>query len=447
MYFPEQQEYKISNKSEEELKRLTLDENMTEIQRAYHILTKGQQIQKKAIYSCLAKILPKGFDQLFKVVMEEVLQQDEDNQIVAGKQFQKLLKEQQLKDHQLQQIYELCVQILKIWSQPVLEEWCDTMDLVLRKIELKPHITQLILLLTDSSQPTISRQTACRLIATMAELKAIKGPLLDRARLLCSDHETEIRLSMAKDVMLKICRVIDQESLETYLLEKVLELYYDSDLCVKQYGMKLFYDIAQYLSGDEIKTRVVKLFIDQIQSQIEESKLVMSKVCGNIYNLIHSYLERNIQNILLFLSIYKDYSKSKSLEIRLNFAFNFPAILSLSQKRFEFFQDAYLIVAFDTNEEVIRCLISSFHEIVLLSESSEQLLNILQQWMKHKSLNVLEVLILRFSQIVGAFQDHSVTSLTLPILDGFNAIFNNKKQLGTIIEFFNSTSNISLDHQ
>ena len=43
----------------------------------------------------------------------------------------------------------------------------------------------------------------------MAELKAIKGPLLDRARLLCSDHETEIRLSMAKDVMLKICRVID----------------------------------------------------------------------------------------------------------------------------------------------------------------------------------------------------------------------------------------------
>lgn len=55
-----------------------------------------------------------------------------------------------------------------------------------------------------------------------------------------------------------------------------MELYYDTDSVVRNSGMKLFFNIAEYLSPEEIKSRCVKLFLDQIQSQSDESKLAMS---------------------------------------------------------------------------------------------------------------------------------------------------------------------------
>lgn len=72
-----------------------------------------------------------------------------------------------------------------------------------------------------------------------------------------------------------------------------MELYYDTDIVVKSSGMKLFYTIANQLSPDEIKNRCTKLFIDQIQSQSEESKVVMSKMCGRVYMLIKGNLNQN----------------------------------------------------------------------------------------------------------------------------------------------------------
>ena len=68
-----------------------------------------------------------------------------------------------------------------------------------------------------------------------------------------------------------------------------MELYYDTDLVVKSSGMRLFFTIAHQLSNEEIKNRCCKQFVDQIQSQSEESKIVMSKVCGRVLMLVIQY--------------------------------------------------------------------------------------------------------------------------------------------------------------
>lgn len=81
--------------------------------------------------------------------------------------------------------------------------------------------------------------------------------------------------------------------IECYLLEKIMELYYDTDIIVKSSGMRLFFTIANLLSVDEIKNRCTKLFIDQIQSLNEDSKVVMSKMCGRVYMLVKDYLNVN----------------------------------------------------------------------------------------------------------------------------------------------------------
>ncbi|CAK68135.1 unnamed protein product (macronuclear) [Paramecium tetraurelia] len=425
MFFPEQ-EYKTSTKvdilhkyqSEDELKKLTLEEDLSECQRSIYILTKGQQLQKKAIYSNLHKILkePNAFEFLFQVIIEEIQQQEEDNQIIAAKSLQKLIKENSLSNQELLQIYDLTTQILKIWSLPVLNEWVLTMDTLLRAIGINNiliPIQQLILLLTDSSQPSMSRQSSAKLMGTLAQLlgNEIKGPILDRARSLCSDHDKEIRLIMADDVLIKVCQSISSDLIECYLMEKIMELFYDTDQIVRSSGMKLFFTIANNLSAEEIKNRCTKQFIDSIQSQNEENRLVMSKMCGRIFHLVIIYINNkqikdhlNQQQFTLFLNIYMSYAKSKNIDVRVNFISNFPALLSLAAKKFEYFQESYLQCCNDTNEFIVRTVINCFHEVVLLSENTEILFQVFMNFMKSKSVTILEILILRFASIINSFQ-------------------------------------------
>ncbi|CAD8212825.1 unnamed protein product [Paramecium octaurelia] len=426
MFFPEQ-EYKTSTKSEEELKKLTLEEDLSECQRSIYILTKGQQLQKKAIYSNLHKILkePNAFEFLFQVIIEEIQQQEEDNQIIAAKSLQKLLKDNSLSMQELLQLYDLTTQILKIWSLPVLNEWVQTMDLLLRTIGLSNillPIQQLILLLTDSSQPAISRQSAAKLIGTLAQLlgNEIKGPILDRARSLCSDHDKETRLIMADNVLIKVCQSISSDLIECYLMEKIMELYYDTDPIVRSAGVKLFFTIANNLSPDEIKNRCTKQFIDTIQSQNEESKLVMSKMCGRVFHLIKDHL--NQTQVTLFINIYMSYVKSKNVDIRVNFVCNFPALLSLASKKFEYFQESYLLCCNDSNEVVVRAIINCLHEVVLLSENTEILLQVFMNFMKSKSLTILEILIFRFASIINSFQKQQQPQFGQPAIELLNSL-------------------------
>ncbi|TNV74087.1 hypothetical protein FGO68_gene16990 [Halteria grandinella] len=196
-----------------------------------------------------------------------------------------------------------------------------------------------------------------------------------------------------------------------YLLEKIMELYYDTDSVVRNSGMKLFFNIAENLSPEEIKNRCVKLFLDQIQSQNEESKLAMSYVCGRVYNLvylynyqIHMYLTDKQQN--QFLQIYKEYAKNKNTEIRHNFVYNFPAILSISIKKFDFFEQYYQLCCLDQSEQVQRCVLSSFHEVVLLAEHTDFHIKQMITYMHSQNQAILEILVNKFSLIVNAFQSN-----------------------------------------
>ena len=63
-----------STKTEEELKKLTLEEDLSELKRAQIILAKGQQLQKGAIYSSLHRILlePDAIPALLPIIKEEL---------------------------------------------------------------------------------------------------------------------------------------------------------------------------------------------------------------------------------------------------------------------------------------------------------------------------------------------------------------------------------------
>lgn len=67
-------ESRTSTKTEEELRKLTLEEDLSEVRRAHLILSRGQQLQKGAIYSTLNRVLlePDAFALLLPVIKEEL---------------------------------------------------------------------------------------------------------------------------------------------------------------------------------------------------------------------------------------------------------------------------------------------------------------------------------------------------------------------------------------
>lgn len=93
---------------------------------------------------------------------------------------------------------------------------------------------------------------------------------------------------MATEVLLRICKSISTELLEVYMLEKVLELVYDSDIAVKCGAINTIFRIAHNLSVNERKNRVVKLFYDLLVSQNEEIIKRMSLISGPTFELVNT---------------------------------------------------------------------------------------------------------------------------------------------------------------
>lgn len=85
---------------------------------------------------------------------------------------------------------------------------------------------------------------------------------------------------MAEEVLLKICSSISTELLEVYMLEKVLELVYDSDIGVKCGAVNTIFRIAHNLTPEERRQRIVKIFYELLVSQNEEIVKRMSLISG-----------------------------------------------------------------------------------------------------------------------------------------------------------------------
>lgn len=62
----------------------------------------------------------------------------------------------------------------------------------------------------------------------------------------------------------------------------------------------------------------------------------------------------NEKQLTQFLASYKEFAKHKNPEVRANFAYNFVGVFSISNSKFERFQDTFLSIANDPEELVVR---------------------------------------------------------------------------------------------
>lgn len=205
-------------------------------------------------------------------------------------------------------VFKLSLTMLKVWSQLVIDEWVILFKAlidILHYPKIEKEILQTIFILSDISQPTISRYISARLIGFISKkMTANYNPqVLEKARTLCQDHDVEVRKVMAGEVLMSICSVIPSDMFELDIYEKVIELVYDAEISVKVVAIRLVFQVSEFIGEDVKRTRMVSLFVELLQSVNLEVVKVMSEIVGDVLGRLETVL-RKTSHLATILSVY-----------------------------------------------------------------------------------------------------------------------------------------------
>lgn len=96
--------------------------------------------------------------------------------------------------------------------------------------EYQSYLEKMIIQFSDPKQPEIGRWVGAKLIICIAPIlkDEIKGPILDRVRILCCDSDIEIRELVADELLSCLMCTLSADLLDQYFTDKINELLYDS---------------------------------------------------------------------------------------------------------------------------------------------------------------------------------------------------------------------------
>lgn len=256
------------------------------------------------------------------------------------------------------EIFRLCVVVAGLWNINVINEWAKVFDITLVKqpySEIEKSCSDQVVGLSENSQPMQSRYAAAKQIGIMAERvkDKINGQIFDRARQLCQDYESEVRLLQADEVIQKIYRSINNDICENILLEKIFELVYDPEIKIKVSSIKLQVEILDYQKNVQKRSKIANLFSEILQLVNEDVVKVMSFSQAKIISKLDTLVTKNNVILTSFLNFYKEVARSKNPEIKQNFQFNLPGMISqIDIKLFTSFRHQFLPQYCDENELV-----------------------------------------------------------------------------------------------
>ncbi len=144
------------------------------MQRTLFILTKGQYLQKEAIFDNLPSIFQEeeALDKILPLLSSELANLEEEFQVKAGRGLLAVVQEVCLSPEHKMLVFKLSLTMLKVWSQSVIDEWVIVFKALIDLLhypKVEKEILQTIFILSDISQPTISRYISARLIGFISK--------------------------------------------------------------------------------------------------------------------------------------------------------------------------------------------------------------------------------------------------------------------------------------
>uniref|UniRef100_A0A8C7Q1R5 Serine/threonine-protein phosphatase 4 regulatory subunit 4 n=1 Tax=Oncorhynchus mykiss TaxID=8022 RepID=A0A8C7Q1R5_ONCMY len=388
-----------SLKTAEEIEKLTVDEDLNDIERAVYLLSSGQDVQRASVIINLPNLVRQNPAETFRRVVPKVREvlhvAGADMQLAAAGSFLTLLQDDivliQTHTHSILQIVLLNLDHRDtVVSNAWLETLLSAID-ALPKETIRQEILSPLVSKAQLSQSLQARLASCRILGKVAckfESPIVKKDLLPLVRSLCQDVEYEVRSCMCRQLE-NIARGIGLDHTKAAVLPELVELARDEGSTVRLAAFDTIINLLEMFDSDD-RTRVifplVKTFCEKCFKADEAVLASLSFQYGKLcHGLSASFTE---EQHLWFLEFYKKLCvlglqhenghsdnqvyplelESKYALVRRNCAYNFPAMVLFADPN-HFLTELYPTFSSLCNDPEItvrRTMAEGFHEIVKL---------------------------------------------------------------------------------
>ncbi|XP_053469855.1 serine/threonine-protein phosphatase 4 regulatory subunit 4 isoform X3 [Ictalurus furcatus] len=395
-----------SLKTAEEIEKLTVDEDLNDIERAVYLLSSGQDVQRASVIVNLPNLVRQNPAETFRRVVPKVREvlhvAGADMQLAAAGSFLTVLQDDivliQTHTHSILQIVLLNLDHRDtVVSNAWLETLLSAID-ALPKETIRQEILSPLVSKAQLSQSVPARLASCRILGKVAakfESSVVKKDLLPLVRSLCQDVEYEVRSCMCRQLE-NIARGIGPEHTKAVVLPELVELARDEGSTVRLAAFDTIINLLEMFDSDD-RTRVifplVKTFCEKCFKADEAVLASLSFQYGKLcHGLSASFTD---EQHLWFLEFYKKLCclglqhenghcesqpyplelENKYALVRRNCAYNFPAMVLFADPN-HFLSELYRTfssLCHDPEISVRRTAAEGFHEVL------DALLNHLQE--------------------------------------------------------------------
>ncbi|XP_069593376.1 serine/threonine-protein phosphatase 4 regulatory subunit 4 isoform X2 [Ranitomeya imitator] len=436
-----------SLKSPEEIERLTVDEDLNDIERAVYLLSSGQDIQGTSVVANLPVLIQQNPSETLRRVVPKIREvlhvAGLEMQLTAAYSFLTILQEESVPVH------SYCLSFLQIILQNlehrdigVSSAWLDTLLAVidvLPKETIRHEILNPLVSKAQLSQTLQSRLTRCKILGKLAnkfEAHIVKRDILPLVESLCQDVEYEVRSCMCRQLEF-IAQGIGAELTKAAILPELIELARDEGSTVRLAAFETLVNLLSMFDHDDrsqIVLPLVKSFCEKSfkadESVLTSLSLHLGKLCHGLQGLFTP------EQHMWFLDFYKKLCRlglhqenghndgpmeSMELEkkysaVRKNCAYNFPAmVVFVAAKNFHIdLYATFFCLCHDPDVPVRYSIALGFCEVCKLLGSNVYLI--------HKEL----VALLQDDslEVVDALLDHLPETLELMTSGGDSGLEN-----------------------
>ncbi|XP_025062063.1 serine/threonine-protein phosphatase 4 regulatory subunit 4 isoform X5 [Alligator sinensis] len=425
-----------SLKTPEEIERLTVDEELNDIERAVYLLSSGQDIQGTSVVANLPVLMRLNPAETLRRVLPKIREvlhvAGVEMQLTAAVSFLTILQEESVSIHTYSHSFlHIILQNVEHRDSGVSNAWLETLLAVIEtlpKETIRHEILNPLVSKAQLSQTLQSRLVSCKILGKLAnkfEAHIIKREILPLVKSLCQDVEYEVRSCMCRQLE-HIAQGIGTELTKNVVLPELVELARDEGSSVRLAAFETLVNLLEMFDADDRSQTVlplVKSFCEK-SFKADESILVslsfhLGKLCNGLYGIFTP------EQHLRFLEFYKKLctlglqqenghndnqiqfqtleQEKKYISVRKNCAYNFPAmIVFVDPKNFHLeLYSTFFCLCHDPEVPVRYTMAVGFYEVAKILNSGvyaihKELVTLLQD----ESLEVLDALIGHLPEIL-----------------------------------------------
>ncbi|XP_073098014.1 serine/threonine-protein phosphatase 4 regulatory subunit 4 isoform X3 [Manis javanica] len=425
-----------SLKTPEEIERLTVDEDLSDIERAVYLLSAGQDIQGTSVIANLPFLMRQNPAETLRRVLPKVREvlhvAGVEMQLAAAASFLTILQEGSVSIHTYAHSFlQVILLHLEHRDTGVSNAWLETLLSVIEvlpKETLRHEILNPLVSKAQLSQTVQSRLVSCKILGKLTnkfDAHTIKREILPLVKSFCQDVEYEVRSCMCRQLE-NIAQGIGTELTKSVVLPELIELSRDEGSSVRLAAFETLVNLLDIFDTDDRSQTIlplVKSFCEK-SFKADESILIslsfhLGKLCHGLYGIFTP------DQHLRFLEFYKKLctlglqqenghnenqippqileQEKKYISVRKNCAYNFPAmIVFVDPKNFHMeLYSTFFCFCHDPEVPVRYTIAICFYEVSKLLNSGvylihKELITLLQD----ESLEVLDALIDHLPEIL-----------------------------------------------